>query len=250
MKMFDSHLHIINSNYPLIENNGFLPEDFTTDQYLSEMEAINLVGGVVVAGSFQGYNHEFLFDSLRKLGENFVGVANVQQDISNEKLDVLNRNGIVAIRFNLVRNGFEDYTSIAELSKRVYDDFGWHSEFYVDSSHLSNLREIFRQLPAYSIDHLGLSAKGLNHLYKLVSEGARVKATGFGRVHFDPIEVMKKIHSINPEALMFGTDLPSTRAKRPFSTNDIELVKNSFPKDAQERIFYRNAQNWYLKKNH
>ena len=53
----------------------------------------------------------------------------------------------------------------------------------------------------------------------------KVKATGFGRVNFDPIPIMKKVFQINPHSLMFGTDLPSTRAKTPFSKNDINLRK-------------------------
>ncbi len=33
MKIFDSHFHIINPDYPLIENNGFLPHKFTIEDY-------------------------------------------------------------------------------------------------------------------------------------------------------------------------------------------------------------------------
>ena len=76
-----------------------------------------------------------------------------------------------------------------------------------------------------SVDHLGLSKEGLPNLLELVENGVRVKATGFGRIDFDPIYAMKEIYAINPDALMFGTDLPSTRAKRPFEFSDIDLIK-------------------------
>ena len=52
---------------------------------------------------------------------------------------------------------------------------------------------------------------------------------------------------INPQALMFGTDLPSTRARIPFSDRDIKLIHNNFPIEAQQNIFYRNAMRWYKK---
>ena len=74
-----------------------------------------------------------------------------------------------------------------------------------------------------------------------------MKATGFGRVDFDPIEVMQKIHEINPEALMFGTDLPSTRAKVPFSYRDVQRIIDHFDASDQECILYSNALNWYAK---
>ena len=54
-------------------------------------------------------------------------------------------------------------------------------------------------------------------MYQLAEAGCRVKATGFGRVDFDPLPVLKKLHAINETCLLFGTDLPSTRAKVPFS---------------------------------
>ena len=38
---------------------------------------------------------------------------------------------------------------------------------------------------------------------------------------------------------MFGTDLPSTRAKRPFSEQDIELIQKHFDEETQEKIFIK-----------
>ena len=46
---------------------------------------------------------------------------------------------------------------------------------------------------------------------------------------------------------MFGTDLPSTRAKRPFEQADIKLIEQLFDKEAANKILYANAQQWYFK---
>ena len=56
---------------------------------------------------------------------------------------------------------------------------------------------------------------------------------------------MKQIHWINPASLMFGSDLPSTRAKTPFNEDDIDLIKDSFDEADLGSIFYQNAQRWY-----
>lgn len=40
-----------------------------------------------------------------------------------------------------------------------------------------------------------------------------MKATCFGRVELDVENALKSIYEVNPDSLMFGTDLPSTRAK-------------------------------------
>lgn len=52
---------------------------------------------------------------------------------------------------------------------------------------------------------------------------------------------------MNPDALMFGTDLPSTRAKRRFKYEDIELIQQLFDEQAIDKILYSNALSWYFK---
>ena len=75
IKLFDSHLHIINPVYPLYENQGFLPGPFTVKDYLSRLESYDLAGGAIVSGSFQKLDQSYLIDALDKLGSGFVGVT-------------------------------------------------------------------------------------------------------------------------------------------------------------------------------
>lgn len=46
---------------------------------------------------------------------------------------------------------------------------------------------------------------------------------------------------------MFGTDLPSTRAARPFEASDITLIEQLFDVAATQKILYDNAHAWYFK---
>lgn len=46
---------------------------------------------------------------------------------------------------------------------------------------------------------------------------------------------------------MFGTDLPSTRAPKRFTSEDIQLVQDTFDEAATNKIFYQNAKEWYRK---
>lgn len=247
VKVFDTHLHIINPTFPMYENQGYMPEAFTTEDYLQSVKPIELVGGTVVSGSFQQFEQTYLIDALQKLGGCFVGVTQLPYDTSDEEILTLNRQGVRALRFNVNRGGSEDITRLNYFAKRVYEIANWHTEIYINSKELPTIAPIIKQLPAVSIDHLGLSKDGLSNLLELVENGVRVKATGFGRIDFDPIQVMKEIYSINPDALMFGTDLPSTRAKRPFEFSDIDLIQNNFDSKAVEKILYKNALNWYFK---
>src|SRR5699024_11371225 len=110
-----------------------------------------------------------------------------------------------------------------------------------------DIASTIERLPAVSIDHLGLSKAGLPHLLKLVDKGIRVKATGFGLVELDVQNALKSIYDVNPDALMLGTDLPSTRANRPFKFKDVELIHYIFDEQAARKILYTNAYQWYFK---
>ena len=247
MKIFDAHFHIIDYKYPIVENNGYLPPNFTIEDYQERVKNYELVGGAIVSGSFQAFDQSYLKDSLFKLGKHFFGVANIPFHIKEKELDELNQKNVVAIRFNLKRGGSETIENLAYLSNQLHDQYGWHTELYLDSKDLKSMEKILTNIKSFSIDHLGLSKSGLKDLYGWVEKGARVKASGFGRLDFDPIEIMKKINQINPEALMFGTDLPSTRAKVPFSMSDLQTIVMNFDEEDQERILCTNALKWYQK---
>jgi len=245
MKLFDSHFHIINLKFPLVENNGYLPPEFTVENYIDTTNNYNLTGGAIVSGSFQAFDQEYLIDTLKTLGNNFFGVANIPANITDKELEQLNNTNVVAVRFNVKRGGSKKTEHIEKLSNYLFDKYDWHTELYVDSKDLSSLKFVLQNIPKFSIDHLGLSHEGLKDLYYWVEKGVKIKATGFGRIDFDPIPVMKTIYQINPKALMFGTDLPSTRAKIPFSDKDVQLVTDNFSDDELENIFYKNAIEWY-----
>ena len=122
---------------------------------------------------------------------------------------------------------------------------GWHTELYIDALDLADLHHILVRLPTVSIDHLGLSGAGLPELFRLVEKGVKVKATGFGRVDFAVSMAIRQIISINSEALMFGTDLPSTRAPRPFSDEDLFAVVDALGETMARQVFYDNAVRFY-----
>lgn len=247
MKIFDSHFHIINPEFPLFENNGYLPLNFTIEDYQKKTQDLGIVGGAVVSGSFQKFDQEYLIDALNKLGKNYFGVANIPMHMRLADLEKLNKSNIVGVRFNVKRGGSEGIDNLVELSNRLFDKYNWHTELYIDSKDLKELNPILMDIPKFSIDHLGLSKEGILSLYHWAEKGVKIKASGFGRINFDPITVMKNIYSINPTSLMFGTDLPSTRANIPFSVKDVELIKENFTELEQQNIFYRNSEEWYIK---
>lgn len=224
---FDAHLHIIDPNFPLIDNQGYRPTFFTVEDYQRAVRGLDVRGGAIVSGSFQGTDQTYLLAALEALGGDFVGVTQLPDEISNERLLELDEAGVRAIRFNLRRGGHQDIGTMIRQARRVFDVVGWHCEIYADARDLAPHLTLLRALPSMVIDHLGLSQEGLPTLLALVEAGAHVKATGFGRVSMDVPATLAAIADINPHALLFGTDLPGTRAPRPFRDGDIELLHNT-----------------------
>ena len=243
--IFDAHCHIIDSAYPLIPNNGYTPEFFSVDDYQKRTRALGIIGGAVVSGSFQGFDQTYLIAALKRLGPGFVGVTQLPASVTDSELETLHQHGVRALRFNLKRGGSEQLDQLESMARRVHDCVGWHCELYIDSRKLPALETRLLRLPALSIDHLGLSHEGLPSLLRLARHGVRVKACGFGRVDFAVPGALQQIHSANPHALMFGTDLPSTRAPRPFEDSDIVLLIDALGEDGAGRALWQNAREFY-----
>ncbi|SUA73978.1 Predicted metal-dependent hydrolase of the TIM-barrel fold [Nocardia otitidiscaviarum] len=241
--MFDAHVHIIDPRFPLIENEGYLPDPYTIADYKRRMSRFDIDGGAVVSGSFQGTDETFLRAALAELGDGWVGVINLHVDATDEEIISLDRAGVRALRFNLKRAG-GDIVGLTMLALRAYELVGWHVELYIDGSMLGSLEPVISKLPQLSIDHLGMSDDCLPYLLNLVDRGAKVKASGFGRVAMDVGRALRRIHAVNPEALMFGSDLPGTRAGRPFLDTDITLITEAVGTDLH-RVLEDNARAFY-----
>jgi len=242
---FDSHLHIIDPRFPLVPNQGYLPEPFPAGDYLAAVRPWGIGGGAVVSGSFQAFDQSYLLAALAVLGPTFVGVTQLPADCSDERIEELHLAGVRAVRFNLQRGGSAAVGDIEALGRRVFDVAGWHSEFYVRNADLADLEPVLRGLPKISIDHLGLTSAGFDTLLRLVESGAQVKATGFSRCDLDVPEALCRINRVNPGALMFGTDLPGTRAPRPFDPADIDVIRETLGADKATRVFRDNAVGLY-----
>ena len=61
IELFDSHFHIIDSRYPLTRNNGYLPEEFTHQDYTKRLSTFHLAGGAIISGSFQDFGQSHLY---------------------------------------------------------------------------------------------------------------------------------------------------------------------------------------------
>jgi predicted TIM-barrel fold metal-dependent hydrolase len=226
--VFDAHFHVVDPRFPPVANQGYVPDAFTVDDYRAATADLDLVGGAVVAGSFQGFEQAWLVDALERLGPAFVGVAQLDPGAGDDDILALDAAGVRAVRFNLHRGGELD----VDLALRVHELAGWHAEVY--ASDLAVHEGRLRKLPRLVVDHLGFATAALPVLQRL---GCMVKASGFGRIE---LGVEPTLRALDPDRLMFGTDLPGTRARRRFEPADLDLVASVAPAALAD-----NARAWY-----
>lgn len=243
--LFDAHLHIIDPRFPLGPSGGYVPRPFTVADYRDRVAGLGITGGTVVSGSFQGFDQSYLLSALTELGPGFVGVTDLPADANDQKIRELDRAGVRAVRFNLRRGGSARLQHLELLAGRVADVAGWHAEVYVDGRDLPELERRLAGLPQLVLDHLGLHDSGLPSLLRLVEDGAKVKASGFGRISFDVPDALRAVADIDPTALLFGTDLPGTRAPRPFQPADVDLIETTLGPENAHLALHENARRLY-----
>ena len=247
-RLFDSHCHIIDHRFPIVVNQGYVPPDFPLEAYLARARPLGVMAGAVVSGSFQGNDQSYLLDVLPRLGSGWVGVTQIPNDCSDAEILRLDAVGVRAVRFNLFRGRIDTVDDIVAMATRVHAIAGWHAEMYVDAAALKPHVARLSKLPQLSVDHLGMTEAGVPVLLDLVAAACKVKATGFGRVKLDVAATLEAVAKQDPGALVFGTDIPSTRAERAFDASDIALVENVLGPELAGKAFWDNPVALYRMK--
>lgn len=244
-RLFDCHCHIIDHRFPIVPNQGYTPPHFPLDVYRARAALLGIGGGAIVSGSFHGFDQTYLKAALARLGNGWVGVTQVPNDAPDKEIAELELIGVRALRFNLFRGRIDSVDDVVALARRAHAAAGWHAELYADAATLAPHVAALSKLPRIVIDHLGMTEAGLPVVLDLVRAGAKIKATGFGRVKMNVSNAIEQIARINPAALMFGTDLPSTRAERPFAVDDINLIERVLGAELAAKVYWDNAVDLY-----
>jgi len=244
-QIFDAHCHIVDKRFPIIENQGYTPPSFTLADYREQTESLGITSGAIVSGSFHGYDQSYLRTLLPQMGPRWVGITQVPPNISDAEIASLASIRVRGLRFNIFRGRIDSVDDIVTLANRAYNVGQWHAEIYADAAALKPHVAKLSKLPQIVIDHMGMTEQGLPVILDLVDAGAKIKVTGFGRVNMNVPKALELISARNPNALVFGTDLPSTRAKRPFEIADIQLIRNVLGPTVAEKVLWNNAIGLY-----
>ncbi len=244
----DTHAHVFHRGLKFIPQRRYTPDyDALPKQYLDTLDTNNISHGVIIPISILGTDNSYTLKVLRMSQGRLRGLAVVDPKEDLDKLDMLEANGIVGIRFNLIRRPVPDIKSspwkelIAECVKR-----DWQVEVYDNAKRLPKLLASLVDAGAkVVVDHFGkpnpqqgVSDRGFQYLLGLASSNrvwVKLSAPYRSSVEIAAIASPLLRKAFGPEKLLWGSDWPFTGFKDKIQYTSMRSLLNLWIPDPTER---------------
>ncbi len=227
MPFVDSHAHIFLTSLPMVAHRRYTPAvDCPAENYLAQLSACDVGLGVLVQPSFLGTDNTYMLDALDRYSERLRGIAVVDPSISDDELALMDRTGVVGIRFNTIGRDVAELArpDTLALLKRIAR-LGWQVEVQARGP---DLPRVFRALEAFDgplvIDHFGLPDPMLGvrdpGFRALLAEGSSGRtfvkmSAGYRCGGLDVASCAGALMAVlGPRRLLWGSDWPFTQFER------------------------------------
>ena len=242
----DCQFHIFEDpkRYPPKQGALYDPPKATFADMNLVMRKLGFARGVIVHAMPYDTDHRLLIDTLSSIEDrsNIRAIAIIKDNVSDTELSTLNDLGVCGARFNIGRyyNQLQSPASVGRSLARARE-IGWHARIHIAGPHLLEYADLFSSIDdmTFVVDHMGhldFSA-GLNAptflwlidrlkshgWWLMLSNGSRLSdmvdgwddAVPFGRAFVEAA----------PDRMIWGSDWPHVRWRKPRMPNDGELVE-------------------------
>ena len=237
----DTHTHIFGpaSRYPFAPNRTYSAPEAPLSLFRDVHAKIGCDRAVIVNATIHGTDNRPATDAIAEYPDQYRGVANVADSITDKELEALNKAGIRGCRFAFLKRlgGVKDMAAFNRLVHRAAD-IGWHVDIYLEPGTVAEFTPLLTALPTpYVIDHMATvqAAKGIEDpsfqaLLDLQKNDTKcwVKITGLerasatGKPFHDAVPFARALIDNAPDRVIWGTDWPHPNVK--FMPNDGEIV--------------------------
>ncbi|SDI19758.1 MULTISPECIES: amidohydrolase family protein [Bradyrhizobium] len=259
----DTHFHIFGptAKYPLSPARMYDPALSPISEYRAMADTIGIERMVVVQASVYGTDNSCLLDSIARLGlKRTRGVAVVDQSITMDELNRMDRAGVRGIRFNAI-TGRTPIEWLPRLAKMI-EPLGWHIQLWINSGRLLEIGSILNDLSLRIVlDHMGHfpmqdgveGSEFKNILRLLENDRFWIKLVGYRLSKLAPnfadlSAPAKALIAAAPERCIWGTDWPHIFLEdkpMPNTTDLFELANSWMSKTDVQRIFVDNPARLY-----
>lgn len=242
----DSQFHIYADpkKYPPKQGALYDPPDATFDDMMGVLRKLGFARGVIVHPMPYDTDHRLLIDTLSAQPDrsNIRAIAIIKDHVSDAELNRLNELGVCGARFNIGRYYNEDQSPDSVLrSMARARELGWHARLHIAGPHLLEYADMLASVKDLTmvVDHMGhvdfsegLEGKTFQWLldrlknhgwWMMLSNGSRLshQAEGWD----DAVPFGEAFVQAAPDRIIWGSDWPHVRWKKPRMPNDGELVE-------------------------
>ena len=221
----DAHAHVFTQDLPVIAGARHRPEyDALPQTYLGVLDAHGITHALLTAPSFLGTDNSFMLTALAGSGGRWRGTVIVDPDIEHQRLDEMQRAGVIGMRLNWFRR-----TTIPDVASAGYQrlfhhlaERDWHVEIYIEGPRLAAvLPSIASTGVKVVVDHFGspdpasgVRCLGFLTVLRAVAAGRTwVKLSAPYRLGGADASVYAGVflRECGPERLLWGSDWPWTQ---------------------------------------
>jgi 2-pyrone-4,6-dicarboxylate lactonase len=262
----DSQFHIFEdvSKYPAKPGALYEPPNATFQDMRGVMRKLGFARGVIVHAMPYDTDHRLLIDTLSAAEDpwNIRAIAIIKDNVSDAELDKLNKLGVRGARFNLGRyyNELRSPDALLRSMERARE-LGWHARLHVAGPDILEHAEVFTKVKdlTFVVDHMGHVdvAQGVHSptvqwlIDRLKHHGWWLMLSNGGRLSRmtdgwdDAVPFGRAFVEAAPNRMIWGSDWPHVRWRKPRMPNDGELVELLYryvdhDRDLIERVLVTN----------
>ncbi|MTD58018.1 amidohydrolase family protein [Amycolatopsis pithecellobii] len=247
----DSQVHVFGdrAKFPLAPTAPWDNPAATLDAALAMHAAIGIERGVLVQSSAYGTDHRALLDALDRAGENYRGIAVIDDSVSDATLASLERAGVKGARFNFfpaLNLGMEPGELRRQVKRAV--DRDWHVKLHINGCETTAITKIVEDLDAtFVLDHMPAvwfdpttDRERFDHVARLLDRGNwwlllsnGNRASKLGRPWPDAVEIAGAYVEHAPERVIWATDWPHALIEDPPTESELLDLLFQFSSDPQ-----------------
>ncbi|WP_321463039.1 amidohydrolase family protein [uncultured Vibrio sp.] len=263
----DSHCHVFGpaSKFPYSPKRKYTPCDASKEQLFALRDYLGFSRNVIVQASCHGTDNAALVDALNTAGNLARGIAFVDETVTDEELQLMDKAGVRGVRFNFVKRLVD--TAPKETLKQIADKIrplGWHVVVYFEAQDIDEVAPFLNELDmTVVIDHMGRPdvSKGVYseefekfinmmesnpNIWTKVSCPERLTLTPPD--YSDVVPFARELVERFPERVLWGTDWPHPNMKShtPDDGHLVDVIPKIAPsEELQQALLVTNPMKLY-----
>ncbi|ALR17958.1 amidohydrolase family protein [Vibrio natriegens] len=263
----DSHCHVFGpaSKFPYSPKRKYTPCDASKEQLFALRDYLGFSRNVIVQASCHGTDNAALVDALNTAGDLARGIAFVDETVTDEELQLMDKAGVRGVRFNFVKRLVD--TAPKETLKQIAEKIrplGWHVVVYFEAQDIDEVAPFLKELDmTVVIDHMGRPdvSKGVYseefekfinmmesnpQIWTKVSCPERLTLTPPD--YSDVVPFARELVERFPERVLWGTDWPHPNMKShtPDDGHLVDVIPKIAPsEELQQALLVTNPMKLY-----